>query len=903
MTVGLWGHLPAPGHAGEPGAVANGHPVLEHGVDAGKAGRYERAVAGVMAMEEAEMLRLVPSRSAIRFCGCPNCSGGQQESEQFLWTIERPFELRCRFCGHVFPSRKYPCAETAQGQNALGEKVTYHYYFDAKTGRDYWLEARADYLRRDWFVGQCLRLAEAYRATGKSQYARRAALILDRFAESYPHMAVLRQWPYRRRGIERPAPPYPLAGGKWGRWMESEIPSQLPEAYDLIYDSPELDRLGRERGVDVRRRIEHEFFAATVEYTLTFQQQPEGIHFNNMAPFYVADMIRIGRVIDRPEYVRWGSRWLENFLRDRFFVDGMWHEAPSYHFQVVGGIQPVMALLSGAGNAPGPQVEAARHAAEALAYPNGYVCPLHDTWANSHRMPARRESSCTLLPGWGHAALGSGSGVDQIQAHFQFSASRGHRHADNLSLAMFAKGGEILGDIGYTHSKLRRWATSTISHNTVAIDRKDQTTEDADGDLLLFVPEIRAGRPADSGGGGLESVVEARGERGYAKLAECYCRQLLLVRVGASQAYVVDVFRVRGGTTHDWLLHGSASEDMTAASPLPMAAQESLLEGAEKWVEPVGESSVFHPYGLFREIRHGRTDGWSEVTFRYLAGRGPTAGAGLRSSFCAGPAEVFLARTPRVRQAEGDDRKAYEFWMPQLMVRRRAAAALGSVFLAVHEPFRGEPFLDGFRSLAMEPAAEGCVAFEVRHGAWTDTIISTLDEPPYPERRLPGGIVFQGRLGFLRQHKRQVVEAVLVEGTGLRAGDVRLTSPVGRWEGSIESASRRADGAEQDAFLTAATLPAGEALKGRWMIVTHGDGHTHGYAIDHVERRGGKSQIVLQADPGLKVAEGVTEECFFPRRKIAGTNRFVIPALASIAHTSPRLRKQVTCTSTGVAPD
>ncbi len=47
---------------------------------------------------------------------------------------------------------------------------------------------------------------------------------LDRFAQAYPHMAVLNQWPYRRRSVAKPVPPYPSAGGKWGRWMSAEVP-------------------------------------------------------------------------------------------------------------------------------------------------------------------------------------------------------------------------------------------------------------------------------------------------------------------------------------------------------------------------------------------------------------------------------------------------------------------------------------------------------------------------------------------------------------------------------------------------------------------------------------------------------------------------------------------------------
>ena len=140
-------------------------------------------------------------------------------------------------------------------------------------------------------------------------------------------MAVLKQWPYRRREIARPTPPFPYDGGKWGRWMCEEVPRGLPRAYDLIYDSPELDKLSKELGVDVRRRIENDFFRATIEYLLTFGKEPEGEHFFNMSPLYTGQIVDIGRIIGEPEYVHWGYRWLKAILHEQFYYDGMWHEA------------------------------------------------------------------------------------------------------------------------------------------------------------------------------------------------------------------------------------------------------------------------------------------------------------------------------------------------------------------------------------------------------------------------------------------------------------------------------------------------------------------------------------------------------------------------------------------------
>jgi len=177
------------------------------------------------------------------------------------------------------------------------------------------------------------------------------------------------------------------------------------------------------------------------------------------------------------------------------------------------------------------------------------------------------------------------------------------------------------------------------------------------------------------------------------------------------------------------------------------------------------------------------------------------------------------------------------------------------------------------------------VALSVRHGEVVDTIISTLDEPPYPARTTPTGITLKGRLGVVRQRAGATTDMWLYEGDELALHNTRLDMPASRYDGRIHAATRTADGAAHDAFLTTAELPVGESLRGAWMIVTHGNGCTHGYCIDRVERAEGGTQIILNGDHGLIIEDNQTREAFFPQRTIAGENRFVIPRAASLSRT------------------
>jgi len=860
-------------------AVGIKHPVLEYNINPDNAAGYEAAVARVMAMSEEEMLSYVPEKPFVRFCYCPNCHGGSQGAGIYSWSIDRPEELKCKYCGMVFPNEKYPCDQVMEGQNALGETVTYRYHQDKTRGDlQIFIPGHILMFKRGWIMGQCRALGKAYQATGKEQYARKAILILDRIAQVYPHYPMMRQWITTFAFPDSQDPPYSGAGGRWGRWAWSEVPRGVGECYDLVYDSEEFDKLSEIRGYDVREKLENDFFKATYEYINTFKR-----HDNNISPFYLTAAARIGRVINEPSWVHWAYKWLLEILTGKCYYDGMWHEAPSYHYQVMGGLTTAFNDMRGYTDPPGYVDETdgmrfdnldpdkdiaffakAKNAPAVVGFPNGRVSPIHDTWANTTRAKPRVETVSTICPGYGHASLGRGFGPDQMQAQLHFSGAHGHSHYDNLNLTLFAKEREMLCDIGYSHTKLRHWSVCTIGHNVVAVDRQNQVGGDCD--LLAFFP--------DSNG---VSMVEADGKSGYRKIEglDIYRRMLVMVPISTGDAYVVDIFRVRGGSTHDWLLHGSANHDMTAECNVELTpGRENMLEEGEEWVEPKTEGSRFPSYGAIRDVAEGKTDGAVVTTFTYV----DEPSKGVRVHILQnGETEVYLGRSPSIRQAGKDSTKAWDYWMPQLIARRTGEAPLANTFVAVEEPFSGKTFIDKVERVQLVPEAEGAVALRVTHGDSVDTIISTLDEPPYPERVTADGISIGGKLGIVRQHNGETVGAWLLDGAALAGHGWLLKTDEGPYTGDLISATRKADGAETDSFVTAARLPAGNALHGVWMIVTHGNGYKHGYEIDRVQDQDGKSVIVLTDDHGLRIEDGVTREVFYPRGEIEGINSFYIP--------------------------
>jgi hypothetical protein len=427
----------------------------------------------------------------------------------------------------------------------------------------------------------------------------------------------------------------------------------------------------------------------------------------------------------------------------------------------------------------------------------------------------------------------------------------------------------MLSDIGYTWTNIRWWTVLTPSHNLVVIDRQDQAGRPSDGDLQWYFPAV----PAPHGDQSI-SVVAVDGARAYGNIedADMYRRLLVMIPVSKNDAYVVDIFRTRGGSMHDWLMHGSANDDMTVECDLPLQTDEGTFGGEEP---P-------KTYDVCRNIEHARADGDTSVTLRYA----DDPDRGVRLHLASGePTDLYVGEVPSVRRAgqgfRGQDSKVYDYWMPQIAARRTGEAPLHSVFASVQEPFDGSPFIDEVRHVAVTPADDNCVAMEVVRGEITDTIISTLDERPYPVRTA-AGVTLKGRLGIVRREGEAITGMWLFEGRRLTSGQYSISADENSYTGSLTDATRKADGAEYDAFLTDADLPQGTALHGAWVIVTHGNGFTHGYEIDRVDTVEGKTRMILTEEHGLKINDDTTEEVFFPQRTIEGENTFTIPVCAAM---------------------
>jgi hypothetical protein len=460
--------------------------------------------------------------------------------------------------------------------------------------------------------------------------------------------------------------------------------------------------------------------------------------------------------------------------------------------------------------------------------------------------------------------LGRGKGDAQIQAHLHFSGSYGHDHADALNFILFAKGREMLADIGYTHTVLRPYASGSASHNLILIDACDRNLAGSQaGSAVVF----------DAPNGAVQ-YVEAR-------LGDQQRRSLALVAVSDTDAYVLDVSRVQGGKRHDWFLHGSADDPQELTSDLKLAPLPDTLLGPgerfEEWTTESGSKPVAgrnNSYGLIRDLRSAKTgDTWS-ATFAYT----DAPQKQLRVTMLGQPgAEVLLARSPAIRPAGENNAEIYKHWRPVIVVRRQGDG-LKSAFTAVHEPFEGKPFLQSVRRLEIARGDGETVGVWVESAAGVDYHLLNTSNDARCEAMGESPLRLAGRYGFVRTRAGKVTAAYLLDGTELSFGDYKLSAPPPP-KGKVEAVRSRDKGANEDALVVSPECAASADQLSRRVLVEFGGGSVRALLMTGLRNEGGKTVVTLGHDPGFEIApDGMkARETYFPHREIAGEVKFRIP--------------------------
>ncbi|KAH0785007.1 Heparinase II/III-like protein [Histomonas meleagridis] len=147
-----------------------------------------------------------------------------------------------------------------------------------------------------------------------------------------------------------------------------------------------------------------------------------------------------------------------------------------------------------------------------------------------------------VFPYWSQAYIRTGSYGKKSLLVLDASDYGGHHHIDSLNLVYWKDGYELLSDLGYmadhvNGSKLH----DTYVHNTVLIDSNNQILDGRGGSISLYVtlPNVK--------------VIQAS-SKAYSQ-CDIYNRTVVQIEHNES-SYLVDIFRVKGGTIQQYVFHG-----------------------------------------------------------------------------------------------------------------------------------------------------------------------------------------------------------------------------------------------------------------------------------------------------------------------------------------------------------
>lgn len=386
----------------------------------------------------------------------------------------------------------------------------------------------------------------------------------------------------------------------------------------------------------------------------------------------------------------------------------------------------------------------------------------------------------SLLPGLGFITLQTGEGDRRSGLSLYYGHYVGHIHFDLLNLDLYGYRQPLTPDLGYPETAdtydPRRFGflAHTVVHNTCMVDAT--RSELGRGQLVAFHP------------GQFAQMAEVTDLAAYPGKVRDYRRTVFLVEADPEHAYTVDIFRVDGGSQHDWLVHGTEAE-FASSLPLSEPRAEGTLAGPDV------------PYGIFyddevrRDGKYGHYYyGYTGSGFQWLfnvqqadqqAGPGDAPwvqwtmnrdpdlfpkdyvrGAVLRSHLVSQEETVFACDGIPQRRPQFPEKLKW-------VVRRRTGDDLKSAFVTVHETFVGEPYIAGVRRLPVEPE-DGAVAIEVRMGDRRHVLFSTTN--PRQQYVVDGGIRVQGRAACLAfDADGRIVKGTLFDGQQVTCGDTRLS--------------------------------------------------------------------------------------------------------------------------------
>lgn len=700
----------------------------------------------------------------------------------YPWIVDpdRPLQVKSPIDGQVFPANDYLAYYKSGFKDKTGLDRKFAddgWGWIAPDGERYWFVAYANqWMWKGHIEPAFADLAHAYLLTGDKRYAHKAAVMLYRLGEVYPSMDHANQ---SRYGLMEKMKGQTYNGKILNLIWEASLIQNAAEAYDAVWDSidgdADLQKATGKTGVQIRAFIEANVLEDALDaYMQRKIQGNYGMHqiallYILLARQHMGTEKYLRMLVEEPGESRVQSG-LRYALYNMIFRDGQPLEAPDYNLLTVQKITRFADMLRTGGtdlfgeprlraliNSPLEMVAIGKvtpgigDSGSVLAslvgqdpdvYQVGYGAyrdPRYLAWlaplgkvgprsfatfeslfrdalpdvkplANGRALPVRPSH---LLAGYGMGILNNRS--DAVALTFNYGFKGTHYHWDFLNFELFANGRKMVPDLGYPDAmneyvkEVYTWSFNSVSHNTVVVDAQRQV-DNVHGILHDF-SEGTFARSMDASSATYPQTTS-------------YRRNLIMVDVDSARSYVVDFFKVAGGSQHDYALHGPPGKVVPEGQW--SEKQPGTLAGRE-----VAFGAVYDDRKMGTTGYQGSYWNYKGSGYQYLFNVQKLNGDRTALTYSHVSDENAKVRIHIMPQS-GQEILMADAWnkpraknhlLKYMIVRRRSAAnrVLKSTFIGVMEPFSGDnPLINALRKL---PVTHGEVVEVVRENA-TDVVIS-----------------------------------------------------------------------------------------------------------------------------------------------------------------------------------
>ncbi len=826
-----------------------------------------------------KMLDIVPE-----FSGLENVPDPKDTSLRpwmlYRYDLKTPQKIISVKTGDTYPDDQYPQTHMKRIDNGSGRIIEYPYYENSE-GVVFYFSPALWANQKKYICENIVQLAQADPAG--------AAVVLEKLCRYYPHYAPAMDYYFINFPVSKAVgPPYPYFGGLWTRWFYADLKlvAEIAEAYSVIMKTDAFDRLENKLKRNLVYEVQY-LIKDSVDYIKSY-----GIQDGNMDTPVWKSLIRIGKALDRYDFIHDALGRIDTFLANNFMFDGFWKETTlSYHNNVVQGIVDTLSMLDGYSDPQGyiypgegkplcdlkpfkryPILQKSLSVSKAAQYPNRKFIPVQDTHLSVCHDECDLIYENMLLSAAKIVKLAGPGKELQTQVVLLMEAKYGHSHNDSLNFNLFSNGIELLPDLGYTHTNNRAFTISTLSHNTVTVNEKDSNNPKG-GNLLQFIPSKK----------GTPGLVRGEDHDSYDDVS-IYDRQILTVPDGSSGAigYVLDIFRVEGGNKHEYALNLCADYDTTLSCSVKMRQQsETMLPAGIKFKKPVRESHKgdasghYYAYMFVTDVKYARLNNES-YKVSYVINNDEHKGKGLHIHGTKTQGVISLGRSPAMRETrvsfayDLNDRKDM-YMLDKLIIKREQPGDLNSVFVHL-----AEPFLNNNTSCVQQiekffpTSDEKDVCIKVCYKNFIDYIFSAYDNMVATF----DGIYFAGSYGFIRL-KDDKVELIQTQNAIIKYNELTFGAN-NSVTGEIEKCFSLSRGDAYNGFSVRENI--NRKLIGKTVIITHPDDTTHGYIINDIINYNNKTIIDTgDTEPGFIIDDNGDSSMYcFPFFNWKGVTRYKV---------------------------